>query len=98
MAADFIQRICVYISGFSAQAVRLILINYDFECTWAMRFPITFILKVLLFLLSFSQKLIRKTEHVHSFCTSLDYFVKAAKRAANHHKSDEEFMVRNRII
>lgn len=31
MAADFIQHIWVYISAFSAQAVRLILINYDFE-------------------------------------------------------------------
>lgn len=42
MAADFIQRIWVYISGFSAQAFRLILINYDFECTWAIRFLMTF--------------------------------------------------------
>lgn len=50
MAADFIRRIWVYISGFSAQAVLLILINYDCECTWAIRFPINFILKVLLFL------------------------------------------------
>lgn len=80
MVADFIQLIWVYILGFSAQAVHLILINNDFEFTWALRFPITFILKVLLFRLYFPQKLIRKTENVHSLCTSLDYFAEATKR------------------
>lgn len=80
MVADFIQRIWVYISGFSAQAVRLILINYDLEFTWTMRFPMTFILKVLLFRLYFPQKLMRKTENVLSLCTSLDYFAEVAKR------------------
>lgn len=83
MVADFIQRIWVYISGFNAQAVRFILINYyDFEFTWAMRFLITFILKVLLFRLYFPRKLMRQTEKVDSLCTSLDYFAEAAKRVS----------------